>query len=173
MGLIDNRIIQTFENMPGKSRIYTISASTEIERVDEMLNMCLQVRSMNGLSYFIVMFRLVFQACSPSLGGGTTELSRHLGMEAFGPGGGYPLGTLVAIHENGFPEAVIPNDWLVKQGQVREQSEPLGSLPNMVIDTRTQFQQSLNVGSMARVPVEAKQALNDVSIVDPNFRTVV
>ncbi len=33
----------------------------------------------------------------------------------------------------------------------------------MVIDIRTQFQQSLNAGSIAGVPVEAKQALHNVS----------
>lgn len=104
----------------------------------------------------------VIPACTPSLRHGTTELATHLGMEAFGPGGGYPLGTLVAIHQNGLPELVIPNDWLVTHGQIRERSESIGSLPNMVIDTRTQFQQSLHAGSVAGVPVEAKLALNDV-----------
>lgn len=125
--------------------------------------MCPQVRSTIVFSYVIVMLGLVFQGCSPTLRHGTTELAMHLGMEAFGPGGGYPLGTLVAIDQNGLPELVIPNDWLVKQGQVREKSELIGILPNMVIDTRAQFQQSLSTGIIATVPVEAKQALNDVN----------
>lgn len=114
------------------------------------------------LSCATIMLGSVFQACTPSLRHGTTELATHLGMEAFGPGGGYPLGTLVAIHQNGLPELVIPNDWLVTHGQTKEKSESIGSLPNMVIDTRTQFQQSLHAGSVAGVPVEAKLALNDV-----------
>lgn len=126
--------------------------------------MCLQARLPTALCCILMILGLVFQGCSPSLRYGTTELAGHLGMEAFGPAGGYPLGTLVAMDdENDLPEAVIPRDWLVTQGQMRVTSEPISSLPNMVIDTRTQFQQSLRTGSIAAVPVEAKQALNDVS----------
>ena len=119
------------------------------------------MRLMSTLSSLIIL-GCVSYGCG-SLRDGPTELARHLGMKPFGPGGGYPLGTLVAVDENGLPDLVIPNTWLVKQGQLKERSQPISDLPNMVINTKTEFQQSLNTGRIAGAPMEAKQALNDVS----------
>jgi hypothetical protein len=90
------------------------------------------------------------------------RLADALGMKPFGPTGGYPPGTVVAIEQNGLPIEVLPADWLQKQGKQQTLTEPK-RLGVIEYDVKDNFLAQLDGRNAGIEAVSLRAALKDVN----------
>jgi hypothetical protein len=83
-------------------------------------------------------------------------------MKPFGPTGGYPPGTVVAIEENGLPIEVLPANWLQQQGKGETLTEPK-NIGRIQYDVKGNFLAQLYGRTAGIEAVGLSTALTDVN----------
>lgn len=124
------------------------------------------------LSQFIAIRCVIFIGCCAvgllpgcaerNLTAGAVRVADALGMKPFGPTGGYPPGTVVAIEENGLPIEVLPANWLQQQGKGETLTEPK-NIGRIQYDVKGNFLAQLNGRTAGIEAVGLSTALTDVN----------
>lgn len=124
------------------------------------------------LSQFIAIRCFIFiGCCAVGISPGCTErhltasaarVAETLGMKPFGPTGGYPPGTVVAIEENGLPIEVLSANWLREQGKEKTVTEPK-NIGRIQYDVKGNFLAELNARNAGIDAVGLSTTLTDMN----------